>query len=240
MSTHVSERRSYPIYILLDVSASMRVSRPGRPSAQAEFTKLIPDMIMELADAPALAATAWISVVAFADRAELLCPMTSLAEPANIRDPHPGRQTNYVAALRFLRDRYDVDVDAMNRHAAAGRFHTRIARPLVFFITDGAAYAADRYQNPAEWLPHREELVNDPVQARIATIGLTGAHPRTLWALATGPAGGRRNAFIARPDTGGEGLAHSVINVIERSIKLSVRTGAMVMDEPPGMRRIDA
>jgi uncharacterized protein YegL len=240
MSTYASERRSYPIYILLDVSASMRVRQGGRPAAQAEFTKLIPDMIMELADAPALAATAWISVVAFSDRPELLCPMTSLAEPANVRDPRDGRQTNYVAALRFLRDRYDVDVREMTRHAAAGRFRTRIAQPLVFFITDGAAFAADRYQEPGEWLPHREQLVSAPVEARIATIGLTGAHPRTLWALATGPAGGRRNAFIARPDTGGEGLARSVINVIERSIKLSVRTGAMVMDEPPGMRRIDA
>jgi uncharacterized protein YegL len=237
--TDVSERRSYPIYVLLDVSASMRVRSGGRTTPQVEFTTLIPDLVMSLADAPALAATAWISVIAFSDRPELLCPMTSLAEPANIREPRDGRQTNYVAALKFLRQRYDDDVLTMRAHALTGRFQTRIAPPLVFFITDGAAFAADRYQKKDEWLPHRERLVKAPVRARIAAIGLNGAHPSTLWALATGQESGQRNAFIARPDARGDGLARSVINVIERSIKLSVRAGALVMDTPPGMRRID-
>jgi uncharacterized protein YegL len=234
----VSERRSYPIYVMLDVSASMRRRRNGRPAPQTEFTALIPDMIMALAEAPALASTAWISVIAFAEDAELLCPMTPLARPANIRAPHDGRQTNYVAALRFLRERFDDDVRAMRSDASTARFRISIARPLVFFITDGAAYAADRYQQPGEWLPHRESLVLPPVEARIAAIGLTGADPRTLRALSTGASDGRRNAFIARPDADGDGLARSIINVIERSIKLSVRAGALVMDEPPGMRRV--
>jgi uncharacterized protein YegL len=238
LGTEVSERRSYPIYILLDVSASMRVRHGGRPSAQAEFTTLIPDMIMALADAPALAETAWISVIAFSDRAELLCPMTSLATPANIRAPRDGAQTDYAAALRFLRGRYDDDVLTMRARASAGYYRVSIARPLVFFITDGAAYAADRYQDPAEWLPIRDDLVHAPVDARIATIGLHGAHPKTLWALATGARSGRRNAFIADPRARGDGLARSVVNVIERSIKLSVRAGALVMDEPPGMHRV--
>jgi uncharacterized protein YegL len=237
--TDVSERRIYPIYVLLDVSASMRVRGRGGTVPQVEFTTLIPDLVMSLADAPALAATAWISVIAFSDRPELLCPMTSLADAANIREPHDGRQTNYVAALKFLRHRYDDDVLTMRAHASTGRFRTRIAPPLVFFITDGAPFAADRYQKRDEWLPHRDQLVDSPVGARIAAIGLAGAHPPTLWALATGQGNGQRNAFIARPDARGDDLARSVINVIERSIKLSVRAGALVMDTPPGMRRVN-
>ena len=125
--------------------------------------------------------------------------LTSLAEPPNIRAPCDGSQTNYVAALRFLRQRIDDDVRTMRAKASSTYFRVSVARPLVFFITDGAAYAADRYQDPAEWLPIRDSLVGAPVAARIAAIGLHGAHPRTLWALATGSDGGRRNAFIADP-----------------------------------------
>src|SRR6185369_15744212 len=110
----------------------MRVRSRGRPAPQAEFTALIPDLVMSLADAPALAATAWISVIAFSDGPELLCPMTSLVAPARIREPKDGRQTDYVAALKFLRRRYDDDVLTMRSQASTGLFRAVIARPLVF------------------------------------------------------------------------------------------------------------
>lgn len=237
MSVDVSERKSYPIYILLDVSASMRTPGHGGRAPQAEFNELIPDLIMALSDAPALAATAWMSVIAFSDKAELLCPMTSLAEPANVRTPRDGVETNYAAALRFLVARYEHDLLAMRQPRPGQRFRIRVARPLVFFITDGAPFVADRYQRTEEWLPYRDQLVASPVEARIAAIGLVGAHPPTLLALATGR-NGQRNAFVARPEARGDSLARSIINVIERSIKLSVRTGEMVIDEPDGMRRV--
>src|SRR5262249_35892590 len=111
-------------------------------------------------------------------------------------------------------------------------------RPLIFFITDGAPYVGSRYQTPAAWLPYRSRLVDPPTQARIAAIGLHGAYPPTLFTLATGKAGGDRNAFIALPGADAAALARGVITMIERSIKLSVRAGDMVIDEPLGMRRV--
>ncbi len=232
-----SRRRQYPIYLLLDVSASMR-QRSGSTTPQAAFTALLPDLIMKLADAPALASTAWLSVIAFSDAPQLLSPMTPLARPAHVREPDPGQQTDYVAALRYLGEQIAEDMRRIEQHGQTGRYHTVVAHPLVFVITDGAPYRDGDYQPPHAWLTHRDRLVAAPTCARIAAIGLVGAHPPTLRALATGTRL-ERNAFIADRDADAESLARSVINVIERSIKVSVRIGEMVIDEPDGMRRIN-
>lgn len=239
MTVTVSERKNYPIYIMLDVSESMRICRHGGRPAQEEFEHMIPDLIMSLADNRGLAKAAWISVIAFGDSAELLCPMTSLTDPPHVRSPRNGGHTDYVRALSFLGDRIKPDRDAIESYGAGRNYRTRVARPLIFFITDGAPYAAGRFQRPQEWVPYRDRIVAPPVEARIAAIGLDGAHHRTLHKLATGRAG-ERNAFIADPasQTAGDNLAASVINVIERSIKLSVTAGEMVIDEPRGMRRV--
>ncbi|WP_432832399.1 vWA domain-containing protein [Dactylosporangium sp. CA-092794] len=237
MSVEMTHRKQYPIYILLDVSASMR--RPaGGTTPQAAFTRLIPELIMTLADAPALASTAWLSVIAFSDGPELLSPMTALAHPAHVREPAPGRETDYAAALGFLSQQVGRDATAINEHGATGLYRTVVAHPLVFVITDGAPYSNGQYQPPRMWLRYRDRLVGAPTNARIAAIGLAGAHPRVLRALATGNDRGERNAFIADPGADPAALAASVINVIERSIKVSVRIGDLIIDAPRGMRRI--
>ncbi|MEU4160174.1 VWA domain-containing protein [Actinoplanes sp. NPDC026670] len=240
MTLTLSERKSYPIYILLDVSASMRRAGPGGRSPHDGFQQLIPDLIMTLADSRSLAKAAWISVIAFGDHAELLCPMTSLTRPPHVRSPHSGRHTDYAAALGFLADRVGPDRETIEAAGAGQDYRTRVARPLIFFITDGAPYAHGRYQAPEEWRPARDRLVAAPVEARIAAIGLEGAHGGTLRALATGRPGGERNAFLADPgdQAAGDSLAASVITMIERSIRLSVRAGELIIDEPHGMRRV--
>lgn len=240
MTVTLSERKIYPVYILLDVSASMRETGLGGSSPHEEFQQMIPDLVMSLAESRALAKAAWISVIAFGDHAELLCPMTSLSRPPHVRSPHEGRHTDYAAALSFLADRIRPDRATMEATGAGQNYRTRVARPLIFFITDGAPYAAGRYQPPVDWMPSRNRLIAPPVEARIAAIGLDGAHGGTLHALATGRPGGERNAFVADPadPSAGDSLAASVINVIERSIRLSVRAGDLVIDEPRGMRRV--
>lgn len=241
MTVTLSERKSYPIYILLDVSASMREAGRGGATPHDEFRRMIPDLIMTLAESRSLARSAWISVIAFGDEAELLCPMTSLSLPPHVRSPHEGRHTDYAAALRFLADRIGPDQEAMEAAGAGQNYRTRIARPLIFFITDGAPFTDGRFQAPQEWMPARDRLAAAPIEARIAAIGLEGAHGATLRALATGRPGGERNAFIADPAdrSAGDSLAASVITVIARSIRLSVRAGELVIDEPQGMRRVN-
>ncbi|MEW2429763.1 VWA domain-containing protein [Micromonospora sp. NPDC047644] len=239
MSVAVAERKKYPIYILLDVSESMRRAAPGRPAPLTEFRQMIPDLMMALADSSALTGTAWIRVIAFGDRPVPLCPMTSLAEKVTVKSPPDSVETDYTAALRYLHEQVGPDLRRIEAHGVRRDYRTKVARPLVFFVTDGAPYAGRRYQSPAEWLPYRDRLVEPPVEARIAAIGLVGAHPPTLWAMATGQAGGKRNAFVADHDASGDGLARSVIDVIQRSITLSVRAGDMVIDTPRGMHRVD-
>jgi uncharacterized protein YegL len=245
--TVTSERRGYPIYILLDVSKSMRSAPPAQTPPLTTFKAMIPDLILSLSESRPLAKAAWISVIAFSDDAEVLCPMSSLSGPVSVRSPRDGGQTDYLAALRFLYDRMAPDRIAIETHGSGQHYRVNVARPLVFFITDGAPFANDRYQRPDEWMPYRDLIVDGPDGARVAAIGLAGAHPPTLWSVATGEADGRRNAFIALPATGpasgrrsaGDNLAASVINVIERSIKLSVQAGELVIEVPAGMRRVD-
>jgi uncharacterized protein YegL len=245
--TLVSERRGYPIYIMLDVSASMRTAPPSRIAPLTAFKAMIPDLLLSLSESRSLAKAAWISVIAFSDDAEVLCPMSSLSEPVSVRSPRDGGQTDYLAALGFLHDRLVPDRLTIEAQGSRQNYRVNVARPLVFFITDGAPYAHDRYQRPEEWMPFRDRIVGGADGARVAAIGLAGAPPRTLWSVATGEADGRRNAFIALPAddaashrrSTGDSLAASVISVIERSIKLSVQAGEMIIEVPSGMRRVD-
>ncbi len=230
--------RKQPIYILLDVSESMWRRPPGRRSALDVLMPLMDALILELDNEPHINKTVWICALAFSDDVQVLRPMAPVHPGLGIKPPRKGVETDYAKALRFVVERHPEDVGKIKAYAHGIGYDVRIAEPLVFFVTDGAAYANRRLQEDSEWLPHRERLVSQPIGARIATIGLSRARTDTLWRVATGRDGGDRNAFIATPGTSHEDLAGSIKQGIESSIRLSARAGEMIMSVPQGMRRV--
>ncbi|GAA4443781.1 vWA domain-containing protein [Phytohabitans houttuyneae] len=234
--------RTYLIYVVLDTSESMRRPWPEAPQdggSQAHFVRLIPRMLRELADHPVTNKLASVSVLAFNDEPEILRPMTSLDQPAAIRPPRLGYGTDYARVLRFLADQHRKDVRAVQQSRMRDGYTVDVARPWIFFVTDGRPFARERNQSMDEWMGHRRRLTDEPVGARLAAIGLPGAERDILWHLATGSEDGRRNAFIADRRTNPKELSESVVDAIKSSISTSASTGLLTIRTPVGMRRIE-
>jgi uncharacterized protein YegL len=234
--------RTYLIYIVLDTSASMRQPVRGQERHGApldHFVKLIPRMLHRLASNPLINNMASVSVVGFNDRPEILRRMTSLEQAMAIASPRPGGGTDYAAVLEFLAGQHRLDVRDVNLSRAKENLTVDVARPWVFFITDGLPYAHRADQPRETWMAPREKLVGK-IGARIVSIGLPGADQDVLWELATGDGGDRRNAFISdRHRTNPSELAQSVVDAIQKSVSMSAGTGLLTIDEPVGMRRIE-
>ncbi|WP_433360119.1 vWA domain-containing protein [Actinoplanes sp. CA-142083] len=234
--------QAYMIYLVLDTSKSMWLPRPrGGPESAPlkQFERLIPRMLRVLADHPVTNKLASISVVAFNDRPEILRPISSLEQAATIAKPSKGYGTDYASMLKFLVGQHRKDVREVKKSRSRQDYGVDIARPWIFVITDGRAYAQRQNQADSEWLKERDRLIAPPIEARVVTLGLPGADDDALWLLATGDETGKRNAFIARDTEHSDELSKSVIDAIGSSISTSAGSGTLTIKTPVGMDRVE-
>ena len=116
--------RRLPIYFLIDVSESMA----GTPVEQVQ--KGMRDIIQELRSDPYALETAWVSVIAYAGRAETLVPLSELYTFYPPEIPI-GSGTSLGAALDYLMA--DIDRNVVRTTAEQkGDW-----KPLIFLFTDG-------------------------------------------------------------------------------------------------------
>jgi uncharacterized protein YegL len=237
-----SRVRTYLIYVVLDTSESMRRPRRGEAqhgAPQQHFIRLIPQMLSELSSHPVTNSLASVSVLAFNDEPEILRPMTALNQPAMISKPRLGYGTDYAAVLKFLVTQHRKDVQQVKLSRLRDDYGVDVAKPWIFFITDGRPFADDANQDESAWMPHRDKLAGDAIGARIAAIGLPGADRDVLWKLATGNDHGTRNAFISNRSTNARELSESVVTAIQSSITTSASVGLLTIRTPIGMERIE-
>jgi uncharacterized protein YegL len=134
-----STSRRLPVYLLLDISASM-VGEPIEAIRQA-----IAAMLADLRSDPQAIETAWLSIITFHSEARELVPLTALT---SFRAPRlfAGGESSLGAALRLCRQRIDAELAA-----SAGR--SRDWSPLVFVMTDGTP--TDEWRTDAAKLKER-------------------------------------------------------------------------------------
>ncbi|MDQ1743909.1 MAG: hypothetical protein QOE23_2248 [Pseudonocardiales bacterium] len=234
--------RLHPIYIVLDVSQSMWKAWRGQGphtnggSPSEAFMSLIPNTLMALTGSPMMQAVAWVSVLAFSDRPQVLQPIRSLAEAPVIAEPRRGVQSDYDAILRFLLLRFRQDARVMTAQQRSSR-PVVVGYPRVLFITDGAPFVGAGYQYPQRWQDARDRLVAGPSHALLATIGLPGSCEPVLWRLATGDDRGEKNAFLAHSVPDPDGLAATLVASIEEERSRPDARSALLRT-PAGMRRI--
>lgn len=119
--------RRLPVYLLVDVSSSMR----GHPIATVR--QGIRDLVSEMRNDPTALETAAMSVIAFGTEARQVVPMTDFFDFQPPRLEAGGR-TNLQAALELLCACADREV----RHATPG--HRGDWHPMVFLMTDGSPW----------------------------------------------------------------------------------------------------
>jgi uncharacterized protein YegL len=200
------------------------------------FQTLVPDLVFSLREYVQVRTTCWLSFVAFSSTAQVVLPIMSLRGVPTTSPYPPGGQTDYVAALNLLGERIPLDRDTIIRELGNTLSAVTVARPLIFFITDGKPFVGKTTQPRQDWMAARDALTG-PLEARVAAIGLPGADERVLLDLATGDTR-RRNAFIANGGSSATKLADNVMDAIMHSVQRSTEVGDMVIETPTGMRRL--
>jgi len=235
-----AKKRYYQIYITMDVSSSMQIVPPNESqSPHDRFLLLMPGLMLALNDAPEVRTTCWMSVIAFASQPQVVLPITSLRHPSPVGELPRGGATDFAAVLQLLRRHIDADAGEIQTRGARESTVIEMARPLIFFITDGRPERNRIHQPESEWGPARDALTDTTKGARIATVGLAGADERVLWRIATGD-GDLRNAFVATREMSSTALANNIIAAIQRSVIASVQRDEMVIETPEGMRRVES
>jgi uncharacterized protein YegL len=232
-------RKFHAIYLVLDVSTTMRQIGPLDVESPFErFKTLLPDLIFSLRSKAQVRTSCWLSLITFASHATTALPAISLRAFPTMPAWPPGGQTDYVEALRLLHQRILEDRLTIAASVSDGGASTvTFAKPLVFFITDGKPYVNGADQPRAAWYPARNLITGGDVQGRIATLGLRGACEDVLVAMATGD-GTRHNAFLADDTMPASQLATNVVHAIVHSVERSTEAGTMIIETPPGMRRL--
>lgn len=113
-----------PVYILIDTSQSMT-------PFEDVLNETIETLYDELITSPRISEFAYVSILSYNTEAEVVLQMTDLQSLDALPQLECGGVTNFVGALRLLRQRIEEDVPQLSEQ---GR---EVLRPVAFLLTDG-------------------------------------------------------------------------------------------------------
>jgi uncharacterized protein YegL len=156
-----------PVYLVIDVSASMA-------SYISVVNRTIASIVGSLETEPIAAHRIRLSIISFSDEAEIVLAMARVDEIGRIPELSIKGGTSYGPALELLCRTITLDI---GRLKADGY---RVARPTVFFLTDGQP--SDR-----DWLASLKPLLESNYRPTLLAFGVGAADPATLVDLASRP-----------------------------------------------------
>jgi uncharacterized protein YegL len=152
-----------PCYVVCDFSLSMTDYIGELRTGLREFRGAVH------AD-PVAAERVWVSVIGMADTPRVLQPLRPAIELVDVDERSRCAETNFGPVFDLLRATVDRDVSALKRNRRA------VARPVVFFVSDGRP--TDRDAWPAAFA-----AIADPTwtaRPEVIAFGVGSADPDTL------------------------------------------------------------
>jgi uncharacterized protein YegL len=219
----------FPIYVAVDVSASMtRVIQ--------EFNRTLEGLFKNISARPRLANMVLLSVVSFSDNACVELPLADLTE--NIVYPSLSARgtTRYSGVFSLLKQIIERDITDLK---ATG---LRVLRPAVFFISDGAPIDSNGTSGQARiWSTALEAMMSEsfPYRPNIVAFGIGAADPGVIQKVASRP----EFAFLSALETDLleavlgfiASLEHSVIKSGEAALAGEAR---LMVNTPQGFVQI--
>jgi uncharacterized protein YegL len=155
----------FPVFLLIDVSASMA------GEAMDAVNAALPELKKEIESDPTVGEIAKIGVVTFSDQGRTVVPLCDLAE-ADIPEIMVEGGTNFAAGFEEVKRAIDTGLHAMPKG-------TPFYRPVVFFMSDGM------HQARQDWKAARADLLNWKLAPEIVTFGLGDATKELLQQVTT-------------------------------------------------------
>jgi uncharacterized protein YegL len=199
-----------PVYIVIDTSHSM-----------TPFEDVLNDTIETLYDelitSPRISEFAYVSILSYNTEAEVILQMTDLQSMDALPQLECGGVTNFVKALRLLRQRIEEDVPHLND---AGR---EVLRPVAFLLTDGQP-TDEKGHLSDNWKPDYAALVDKSYRRHpnVVPFGYGTATAGILNEISTIPGA----AFLAKEGGTADAL-RKIIPALLNTLVASARDNAL-------------
>lgn len=226
-------RDAWPFFIVIDASESMTwPDENGTRPLDSAYDGLN-TLLTTLEEETEALQNTWYEVIAFAGNANVHLPLSKAEEMPEVAPLKPGTWTNYAAAWELVSAR---TVEGYRRLVSDGY---DVARPVIFFITDGNPGGENIEQTEADWAHYITDMnkaLGDNKAPRIITLGVGRVNREILLLLHSKRPHGA--AAVALPGYSTTSLMKSVLLQIQNSIVNSAGRGRFFWECPEGMENL--
>lgn len=225
-------RDAWPFFIVVDASESMtwEDSEGVKPldSACAGLDELLYGIEQDVEAAQ----NVWFEIITFADKARQHVALGKAEALPVVPEIEGGTWTNYVAAWKMVSTHV---VNGCQRLVSEGY---EVARPVIFFITDGNPGGVNTVQTKTDWMPYITEMnrVLGDKAPRIVALGVGRVNREVLLSLHSEDPHGA--AAVAEPGYSTSSLITAALRQIKNSVVNSTTRGQFIWETPEGLENL--
>ncbi|MGW8888876.1 vWA domain-containing protein [Streptomyces sp. NPDC055749] len=158
-----------PVYVVLDVS-------PGAAGCRIELANALRSLQTALVNSPDVASAIRVSVLTYAEGAEVLMPLVELTWGTSVPELVPGTACRYRPVFQRLLELLPLDMERLKEQVP------RVLRPVVFFLT------AQPAEDGGDWPAVHAELMRHHYHPHLVVCGIgAAARPDLTGRLASLP-----------------------------------------------------